>query len=66
MDARVTEFGTADAMASGRQDDPGAAAAGTGRPRAKAVEEFLSWRKMHDPRLQPGDDAKAWINEGRR
>lgn len=38
----------------------------TPEERLKAAEEFLAWRKEHGPRLQPGDDVKTWINEGRR
>ncbi len=34
--------------------------------RRQAIEEFLAWRKEHGPRLQPGDNVKDWINEGRR
>lgn len=31
----------------------------------KRIEAFFAWQKAHGPRLQPGDDIKAWINEGR-
>jgi prevent-host-death family protein len=34
--------------------------------RSKRIEAFLEWRRAHGPRLQPGDDIKAWIDEGRR
>ncbi len=34
--------------------------------RRQAIEEFLAWRNDHGPRLQPGDNVKDWINEGRR
>ena len=33
--------------------------------RRKGIEAFLKWRKEHGPRLQPGDNVKDWINEGR-
>jgi len=38
----------------------------TPEERRKAIEEFFAWQRAHGPRLQPGDDIKAWINEGRR
>ena len=37
----------------------------TPEERLRALEHFLSWRKEHGPRLQPGDNVKDWINEGR-
>jgi prevent-host-death family protein len=33
--------------------------------RRRGIEAFLKWRKEHGPRLQPGDNVKDWINEGR-
>lgn len=33
--------------------------------RRAAIERFFAWQRAHGPRLQPGDDIKAWINEGR-
>lgn len=87
MDARLTEFGTADAKARFSELLARVEAGETitiqrhGRPVAKLVplqssktieerragiEAFLKWRKEHGPRLQPGDNVKDWINEGRR
>ncbi len=87
MDARATEFGTADAKARFSELLDRAEAGETitihrhGKPvaklvpvdrektveeRRKGIESFLKWRKEHGPRLEPGDDIKAWINEGRR
>lgn len=37
----------------------------TPEERLAAIERFLEWRKEHGPRLQPGDNIKEWINEGR-
>lgn len=33
--------------------------------RRAAIERFFTWQRAHGPRLQPGDDIKDWINEGR-
>jgi len=38
----------------------------TPEERLQALENFIAWRKEHGPRLQPGDNVKDWINEGRR
>lgn len=35
------------------------------KERRAAIERFFAWQHAHGPRLQPGDDIKAWINEGR-
>ena len=87
MDARTTEFGTADAKARFSELLARVEAGETitirrhGKPIAKMVpvkpkltpeerlatiQEFLRWRREHGPRLQPGDNVKEWINEGRR
>ncbi len=87
MDARSTEFGSADAKArfsellarveagetiTIRRHGKAVAKMVPVQPkysaeqRLEAVEEFLAWRKRHGPRLQPGDDVKEWIDEGRR
>jgi len=34
--------------------------------RRAALERFFAWQRAHGPRLQPGDNVKDWINEGRR
>lgn len=34
--------------------------------RKAGLEKYLAWRAEHGPRLQPGDNIKDWINEGRR
>jgi prevent-host-death family protein len=34
--------------------------------RRAALERFFAWQRAHGPRLQPGDNIKDWINEGRR
>ncbi len=87
MDARSTEFGSADAKARFSEllarveagetitiSKHGKAIAQlvpvknamTVEERRKRIEEFIAWRKQHGPRLQPGDNVKEWINEGRR
>jgi prevent-host-death family protein len=87
MDARVTDFGTADAKArfsellarveageiiTIRRHGRIVAKMVPAKPtlsqaeRREKLEAFFAWRKEHGPRLQPGDDIKAWINEGRR
>lgn len=87
MDARATEFGTADAKArfsellarveagetiTIRKHGKAVAQlvpvknAMTVEERRRRIEEFIAWRRQHGPRLQPGDDVKEWINEGRR
>ncbi len=87
MDARATEFGTADAKArfsellarveagetiTIRKHGKAIAQlvpvknAMTVEERRRRIEEFIAWRRQHGPRLQPGDDVKEWINEGRR
>lgn len=87
MDARTTEFGTADAKArfsellarveagetiTIRRHGKAVARMVPVKPkrtpeeRLKAINEFLEWRKEYGPRLQPGDNVKDWINEGRR
>lgn len=38
----------------------------TPEERRAAIERFFAWQREHGPRLQPGDDVKEWINEGRR
>lgn len=86
MDARSTDFGSADAKArfsellarveSGetitiRRHGKAVAQLVPVKPqlspeqRLERIEEFIAWRKAHGPRLQPGDDIKGWINEGR-
>lgn len=37
----------------------------TREERRAAVEGFFAWQRAHGPRLQPGDNIKDWINEGR-
>ncbi len=86
MNARTTDFGTADAKARfselltrvengetitirrhGKavvQMIPVQAKL-TPEERLRRIEEFIAWRDEHGPRLQPGDDIKTWINEGR-
>lgn len=87
MDARSTEFGSADAKArfsellarveagetiTIRRHGKAVAklvpvrSALTVEERRLRIEEFIAWRRDHGPRLQPGDDVKEWINEGRR
>lgn len=87
MDARPTEFGSADAKARfaellGRVEAGetitirrhGKAVAKlvpvkpklTKEERLQKIEEYIAWQREHGPRLQPGDDIKEWINEGRR
>lgn len=87
MDARITNFGTADAKARfsellarveggetitiQRHGKPVAKLVPAGpkysaEERRQAIEDFLAWRKKHGPRLQPSDNIKEWINEGRR
>ena len=34
--------------------------------RRAGIKRFFEWQRAHGPRLQPGDDVKEWINEGRR
>jgi prevent-host-death family protein len=86
MDARATEFGSAEAKARfsellarveagetitiRRHGNAIAKLTPVKRilsveERRRKLEEFLAWRKEHGPRLQPGDDLKQWINEGR-
>lgn len=86
MDARTTDFGSADAKAHFSELLARVEAGETitirkhGRPVAKlvpaqsqktpeqrraAIERFIAWRQEHGPRLQPGDNIKEWINEGR-
>ena len=31
----------------------------------RRLNDYFEWQRKHGPRLQPGDDVKAWINEGR-
>jgi prevent-host-death family protein len=31
----------------------------------RRLDAYIEWQRKHGPRLQPGDDIKAWINEGR-
>ena len=31
----------------------------------RRLNEYIEWQRKRGPRLQPGDDIKAWINEGR-
>lgn len=33
--------------------------------RRAALASFFEWQKVYGPRLESGDDVKAWINEGR-
>jgi prevent-host-death family protein len=86
MDARATEFGSADAKARFSELLARVEAGETitirrhGKviakmvpvksektveERRKGIEAFLKWRKEHGPRLQPGDNIKEWIKEGR-
>lgn len=86
MDARATEFGSADAKArfsellarveagetiTIRRHGKIVAKMVPVKPektveeRRKGIQAFLKWRKEHGPRLQPGDNIKDWINEGR-
>jgi prevent-host-death family protein len=86
MDARASEFGSADAKArfsellarveagetiTIRRHGKVVARMVPVKPektpeeRRKGIEDFLKWRKEHGPRLQPGDNVKDWINEGR-
>ncbi|TMJ18839.1 MAG: type II toxin-antitoxin system prevent-host-death family antitoxin [Alphaproteobacteria bacterium] len=86
MDARATEFGSAEAKArfsellarveagetiTIRRHGNAIAKLTPVKPvlsveeRRRKLEEFFAWRKEHGPRLQPGDDLKQWINEGR-
>jgi prevent-host-death family protein len=87
MDARSTDFGSADAKARFSELLARVEAGETitirrhGKAvaqmvpvktqlsveeRQRRIEEFIAWRREHGPRLQPGDDVKEWINEGRR
>lgn len=86
MDARPTEFGSADAKARfsellarveageiitiRRHGKPVAklvpAPAGLSiEEKRRRLNEYIEWQRKRGPRLQPGDDIKAWINEGR-
>lgn len=38
----------------------------TREERMQKLEAYFEWQRKHGPRLQPGDDIKEWINEGRR
>jgi len=37
----------------------------TAEERRAAIERFFAWQRSDGPRLQPGDNIKEWINEGR-
>lgn len=87
MDARATEFGSAEAKARfsellarveagetitiRRHGNAIAKLTPVKRnysveERRQALERFFAWQRAHGPRLQPGDNIKDWINEGRR
>ncbi len=86
MDARTTNFGSADAKARFSEllarVEAGetitiqrhgktvakmipAQQARTIEEKRRGLQEYFEWQRKHGPRLQPGDDIKAWINEGR-